>query len=297
MNDSLSEQEPKADPLASKGLALENRLPAEGINSSTEHPLRELAWLLTAAVVSVVVLAVVLSWGARWLAPQVPFSAERALAERVLDRKPDPEQVPRHQALQALANRLAASLQLPEGMQVVVTFEASPDVNAYATFGGRIRVLEGLLRKLPSEDALAALLAHEIAHVKHRHVAAQMGRGLALTLVLAAVSTDAAAAAQGVLGQAAGLVLLGYSREQESQADDDALRAVVALYGHAGGVVSLFETLAPASKAETGFEIMRSHPMTQNRIDAALSAARRAGWPTSGPLTALPVALQWPPER
>mgnify|MGYP001329997109 CR=1 FL=1 len=288
----MSEQGPPPEPL------LENRLPAEGINSSSEHPLREFAWLLTAALSVLLAVTLLIGWGAKWLAPLVPFSAEVALAERVVDHPPKTEQLPRHEALQSLADRLAARMDLPEGMTLMVRFDDSPVVNAYATFGGRIRVFEGLLRELKCEDALAALLAHEIAHVKHRHVAAQMGRGMALSLLLAAVSSEAgAAAAQAALGNAAGLVLMGYSREQEAQADEEALRAVVALYGHAGGVVSLFESLGPASERGPSIEALRSHPLTAARIDAALAGARQAGWPTAGELTALPAALSFTPRR
>ena len=72
-----------------RGPRLENRLPAEGINSSSEHPLKEFAWLIVASGVTLLVLMALASWGARWLAPQLPFSAEVALAQRLVERLPD----------------------------------------------------------------------------------------------------------------------------------------------------------------------------------------------------------------
>lgn len=281
---------------AGAGPSLENRLPAEGINSSDEHPLREFAWLIGASLVTLAVVIVLVGWGARWLAPRLPFEAEVALAQRVVDKPVEPatfEQARRSATLQALAERVAATMGLPPGMAPVATYVDSPVVNAYATLGGRIRVFKGLLDKLESEDALAALLAHEIAHVKHRHVAANLGRGMALSLLLGLVSADAGAmAAQGALGTATGLALLGYSREQETQADEEALAAVVAVYGHARGVVELFESLRQASPGtDTGLEVLGSHPLTATRIDAVRERARHAAWPMTGELTPLPTAL------
>jgi predicted Zn-dependent protease len=281
-----------------RGPTLENRLPAEGINSSEEHPLREFAWLVGASVVTLVLLTVLIGWGARWLAPRLPFSAEVALAERMVDAPQAGDDAARSAALQALALRVAQKMDLPAGMPLVLGYDGSPLVNAYATLGGRIRVHAGLLRQLRSEDALAALLAHEMAHVQHRHVAANLGRGLALAMLLGLLSSDAgAAAAQSALGQTAGLTLLGYSREQESQADEEALRAVVAMYGHGAGMVELFERLGEAD-ARTGpqWEALQTHPLTEDRLAAVRSQAQRAGWAVTGALTPMPPALVHKPE-
>lgn len=279
------------------GPRLENRLPREGINSADERPLREMAWLVGATVVVILLLAALASWGARWLAPRLPFHVEVSLAERLFDRPVAPEHLARTAAMQALADRLAQRMQLPTGMPIVLSLDEAPVVNAYATVGGRIRVYRGLMEKLKSEDALAALLAHEIAHVKHRHVAASMGRGLALALLLGVLSSDAGAtAAEAVIGNTTGLALLGYSREQEMQADAEALRAVVALYGHAAGVAALFGALgAEAMKAgEPPLEMLRSHPLTQDRIEAARRGAATLGVRIDGEQTPMPEVLKWP---
>lgn len=281
-------------PDADRGPRLENRLPAEGINSSTEHPLKEFGWLVGAGVAVLVLVIVVVGWGARVLAPHLPFEAEVALAERLSGAS---EQPPAHaertKALQALADRVAARMALPAGMTVKLRYEDAAFVNAYATVGGRVHVFRGLLHELRSEDALAALLAHEIAHVKHRHVAASVGRGMAVGLLLGVLSADAGAAvAQSTLGQAAGLTLLGYSREQEAEADAEALNAVVALYAHAGGMAELFGRLGAASRdAGPPLELLRSHPLTADRLQAVQAQARARGWALEGPLTPLQTPL------
>jgi Zn-dependent protease with chaperone function len=279
---------------------LENRLPPEDLLERDEHPLRELAWLLAASLFALAVLVLVAGLAARWLAPHLPFRHEVALAERLFDEAAptDAQARARHAALQALADRVAARMALPAGMQVRVTDDPSNLVNAYATLGGRIRVFHGLLRKLESEEALAALLAHEIAHVKHRHVAAGMGHGLAVALVLSVVAPEGAAqAAQGLLGGAAQLALLGYSRDNESLADEEALAASLALYGHAGGMAQLFKVL-PQADAPAGTAWLRSHPDTAERLARVQAAASPAPAPAPAALTPLPPALrELPPER
>jgi predicted Zn-dependent protease len=279
---------------------LENRLPPEELLERDEHPLRELAWLLAASLAALALLVLATGFAARWLAPKLPFEHELALAARLFDDaaadpKADAATRERQAALQALADRVAAVMELPPGMRVIVSAEPSELVNAYATIGGRIRVFHGLLRKLDSEEALAALLAHEIAHVKHRHVAAGMGHGLAVALMLSVVSPEGGAqAAQAVLGGAANLALLGYSRDAERQADADALAASLALYGHGGGVAALFAAL-PQDEAATGTAWLRSHPEATERLALLEAAAAARGARLAGPTTPLPAALRAPP--
>jgi Zn-dependent protease with chaperone function len=261
---------------------LENRLPPEDLLERDEHPLRELAWLLAASLAALALLVLATGFVARWVAPKLPFKHEQALAERLFDDREgalqgDTAARERRLALQALADRVAAVMDLPPGMRVVVSDEPSAVVNAYATIGGRIRLFHGLLRRLPSEETLAALLAHEIAHVKHRHVAAGMGHALAVSLLLAVVWPEGGAqAAQAVLGGAVNLALLGYSRDAERQADADALAASLALYGHGGGVKALFAAL-PLDEASSGATWLRSHPEGAERLALLEAAAAERG--------------------
>jgi beta-barrel assembly-enhancing protease len=276
---------------------LENRLPEEGINTSNEHPLREFAWLITAGLVSFGLLLALLSWSASWLAPKIPFRYEQALAQQLKlgDIKPGHEA--QQQYLQALVSRITPAMDLPAGMTIHVRYDPAAQVNAYATLGGHVVVFAGLLNQLPSEAALVTLLSHEIAHVKYRHVAASAGRGAAIALALSMLSADAGGrAAQSVFGLASEAALMSYSRDQEQQADAQALATAVALYGHGAGYVELFETLQkeeaklPEVMRSAGF--MRSHPLTQERLQAARELAQRQAWAMTGTSPPLPAHLK-----
>lgn len=288
------------DPAA--GPRLENRLAPDDARGRAEQPLRELAWLLAATLGALGLAAVLLAWAAQALAPHLPFSAEVALAESLLPDKPASSAADqaRRDALQTLAERMAGALSLPAGMTVSVTDEPRAEFNAYATLGGRIRVFHGVLAQVQHEEELAALLAHEIAHIKHRHVAANLGRGTTMALLLSVVSSEAGAGlAQALLGQAAHLALLGYSREQERQADADALRASVALYGHAGGLLALLHRLEVVEQqhgsSPPGW--LRSHPHGSDRLLSARALAQAQGWALSGAMQPLAAELRPADER
>jgi predicted Zn-dependent protease len=278
---------------------LENRLPAEGINASHENPLKEFAWLIVGSIVVLVALAALIGWGAGWIAPRIPYKFEAKLAGGIdLARLPANETARAAQAeLQGLADRLASRMALPEGMTVRVGYRDDKTVNAFATVGGQTVFFRGLIGKLDNENALAMVLAHEIAHLKYRHPAQALGRGLGVGIVLSVVSSELGqSAAGGVLSQAGVTTLLAFNREQEREADEEALRVIAAEYGHAGGALDLFDAFLklPAESrdpAVPAIEFMRTHPLTANRVQAVRSWASANKVPLDGARTPLTPAL------
>lgn len=285
-------------------MQFENRPPDEGINAQPENLGREAVWLIFGAIGCLLLLVVLADVGARWLAPRLPFSVEQALAERMEGERPklSPEQSAANAALQDLADRLRGPLGMPQDITVQVQVDDSEVFNAYATVGGRIVVHRGLLRRLRGEHELAALLAHEMAHVQHRHVAASLGRGLAIGVVLSIVSADAGGRAASVLlEQTGGLMMRGYGRDHEREADAGAMRAAAALHGHVGGVIGLFERISESRDCQKEGEPSRTipawlstHPADEDRSEAARTWARERGVPLSGAAPALhPALLGW----
>lgn len=280
-------------------MKLENRPPAEGINASHENPLREFAWLLAGSIALLVGAALLLSLGAQWIAPRIPYKYEAKLVADIAAPAPPGNAAARavQVELQVLADRLAGHMELPAGMQVKVGYRDEGIVNAYATLGGQTVFFRGLAARLDSEDALAMVMAHELAHLKYRHPAAALGRGVAVGLMLSVVSSELGrSAAGGVLGQAGVLTLLSFNREQERQADEEALRVLAAEYGHLGGAIDLFALFASLPGAErapdlAAIEFLRTHPLTARRIDDVQGWARANQVALQGVRRALPPAL------
>jgi predicted Zn-dependent protease len=276
---------------------LENPPQPEQYDPAAEQPVRELAILLGGVLALTLVAAFALAWFAGMLAPRLPFEVERDfMAERM---KVDPNFAAQAAELQRLADRLGAALVLPPEMTLTLHYSDNKTVNAYATLGGNIVVFRGLIERVSSENALAAVIAHEIAHIRHRHPAASAGRGLAIGLVISVLSSALGnTVAERVMGATGMGVLMNYSREQETAADEDALRAVAKVYGHLGGAADLFETLKQSHPgAEAGFEIFRTHPFSDRRIEHVREFAARHSIPAEGPLTPLTLVLPKPAEK
>lgn len=109
-----------------------------------------------------------------------------------------------------------------------VTLLNSPVDNAFAIPGGYVYVTRQLMALMNNEAELASVLGHEVGHVAARHSAKRNSRATkgGLIAVLATVAGSALGGSQGAeLGQALGSNLatryvLGFSRDQEYQADD-----------------------------------------------------------------------------
>jgi predicted Zn-dependent protease len=265
----------------------------EGINVSEKHPLRDFFSLTAAIVVLTVLLAAAAGFGAGYLARYLPFSSELKLAQGFSASAP--EDSPQRQALQQLADRLSAASGLAPDMKIRMHYSEESTVNAFATLGGNVVVFRGLVARLDNENALAMVVAHEIAHVKHRHPIASIGRGVAIGAMLSLVSSSAGQSIAGsVLGRAGLLTQLTFSRAQEEQADDSALAALAATYGHVAGATDLFERLR-AGEGRVGESLpqfMLTHPHLSERVARIEALARSQGWPIDAPKAPMPAALR-----
>lgn len=266
----------------------------EGINTSKEHPLKEFSLLLAAILLFVVVAIVSLSFAAHLLAPFIPFSAEQKMADmfssQIKNEQVVSDDVAVTRYMQSLADRLAVAEELPEDMSITVHYIDDETVNAFATLGGHVFFFRGLLESIPNENALAMVMAHEIAHVKYRHPIKSLGRAVITGTAIAVVSSAAGGSIiSDVLGETGLLTALKFSREQEQQSDETALKALAKVYGHVDGANVLFDVLEDAHKDKMQPpEFFSSHPHTENLIENIMAMATANNWLTTGDVTLLP---------
>ncbi len=269
----------------------------EGINTIVEHPLKEF-FILSVGILGVIFCAVIiLSLAAEKLAVYVPFKMEQDLIPEIWTQaKPETETNRQtREYLQSLSDRLADHMQLPDDMEITVHYMDEDTVNAFATIGGHIFIYQGLLDELDSENALAMVIAHEMAHVYHRHPIIAMGRGVVIGLLLSAI-----AGASGdlfvsqIVSETGMIALLNFTRDQEREADITALTAVNGLYHHVAGTNDLFRALMAAHDPESIEPplFLNTHPLTQDRIDALVEYARGKGWDAKVNLTPIPQYLR-----
>lgn len=251
----------------------------EGINVSPTHPLKDFALLVAGISALIVVAVLALSLLAGQLARHVPFEQERALASSLGRWLPDaPAQAlhrQRQQYLQQLAERLATAMELQPEMTLTVHYSASDTVNALATLGGHVVVFQGLIDTLPSENALAMIMAHEISHIRHRHPIVAMGRGFAVMFALSSLAGIGDGAMQQWLTGVGMLPILSFSRSQEEQADADALQAMLRSYGHVGDAAAFFEHVNRQEPMLQTPALFNTHPGHEERIKRIRDFAQR----------------------
>ncbi|KAB2922590.1 MAG: M48 family metallopeptidase [Dechloromonas sp.] len=264
----------------------------EGINVSPTHPLKDFALLVAGISTLLVVGVLILSLLAGQLTRHIPFAHEQALAaslDRWLPAAPEtPVQQQRQQYLQSLADRLTAAMDIPADMPITVHYAPAGTVNAMATLGGHIVVFQGLIDTLPNENALAMVVAHEIAHVRHRHPIVAMGRGFAVMLALSSLTGIGDGSLQRWLVGVGMLPVLSFSRHQEEEADDAALHAMLRRYGHVGEAAAFFEHIARQQPAAGGLPIFDTHPGHAERIARIRDFAARHGDAGNPPVIPLP---------
>ena len=176
-----------------------------------------------------------------------------------------------------LTEQIAAQLDTPDALRIRVHVVRGRVVNAGATLGCHIFIPEGLLRRLNSENGVAMVLAHELAHCVNRDPLRSAGRAFLWAIAVSSMQgTD-------LPGQDFGgsrLMLNAYSRQQELAADRQALTALQSHYGHIGGATHLFEVLLKSGSADGNPEVLSTHPGLDLRIKTINTMARDNGWRT-----------------
>lgn len=194
---------------------------------------------------------------------------------------------PRLQALLGeVAGRLVPATERPDEAYQVTILNA-PVVNAFALPSGRIYVTRGLLALANTSSEVAAVLAHEIAHVTLRHASARSeaaARSDLVSRVVADVLKDPATGA--MIQNQSRFSIARFSRHQELEADQVGVRTLARAgldpYGSTRFLTALGragDLALPAGTSKSSPDMLSSHPGTPERIAAALQAARRFGAP------------------
>jgi predicted Zn-dependent protease len=181
-----------------------------------------------------------------------------------------------NERVRRVGERIAAAAKddLPRVEWEFVVFDAPDTINAFALPGGKVGVYTGLLKVAESDDELAVVMGHEIAHVTARHGAERLSQSLAIAaggLVLSEAALrdsqhrDLILAAYG-LGSTVG-VILPFSRNNESEADEIGL-----IYSSKAGydpraALSFWRKMAAAKEGRSGPpEWLSTHPSDATRI-------------------------------
>lgn len=216
--------------------------------------------------------------------PEQEYYVGRSVAATILtDYQPvqNPELV-------GYVNSLGQALALASPRPVLYhgyTFQVldSDEINAFATPGGHIFVTRGMVLLTRSEDELAAVLAHEIAHVVERHGLGSIRTARVISAVqdgmfdtLSTLSGERLEEVTGIFADTTGdvvdtLVTRGYSGATEREADGIAAEILLRVGYDPFALIRLLERMDEAQAAEyegsrepRGFS--KTHPRPQSRI-------------------------------
>ncbi|MGE0667769.1 MAG: M48 family metallopeptidase [Sphingomonadales bacterium] len=182
-------------------------------------------------------------------------------------------------ALDGLTQRLSAKAGLPEPIRVHV--RSSGQVNAFASTGGHIVLLDGLIQQAETPEEVAGVLAHEIGHVKHRHPLKRLIDVAGIQVIVSAVSGDV-----GAVGTT--LLMLNYGRKDEAQADRTALDLMDRADIAGGGLADFFDRMQEKHEGRPDFiPFLETHPPLGDR-----SAVVR-GHRQNGAITPALTAKEW----
>jgi beta-barrel assembly-enhancing protease len=214
---------------------------------------------------------------AGWVAAAVPVEWEERLGDSLIDsyvsegrRVTDPRIV---DPVEKVVSRLAESRPGPYRYQVVVIDER--DVNAMAAPGGRLAVYRGLLEFVRTPEELAGVIAHEMEHVRRRHVTEGILKKASLGLLFSLVAGGSHSPASAGIGLVRALGELSYSREAESEADRGALDWLVAAHVDPRAMPEVLARMREVGGSPRWAEFLATHPAPESRALALRAAVRR----------------------
>jgi predicted Zn-dependent protease len=210
--------------------------------------------------------------------PEQEYYIGRSVGAVVLSKYPAYTNAQVNQYLNMLGQTLAAASDKPQifgGYHFLVL--DSDDINAFATPSGLVFVTRGLIRCCPTEDALAAVLSHEIGHVQLRHGMQSIEKAR-VTEALTVIATEGAKTLgspevaqltetfSGAISDIAkSMINNGYSRSFEYQADETAVILLQRVGYNPRGLIDMLTVMEKKLKPG-GFDFAKTHPAPRDRI-------------------------------
>ena len=154
-----------------------------------------------------------------------------------------------------------------EGFHWLFTTVDDPTVNAWCMPGGLVVVYTGILELAETDDELATIMGHEIAHAIARHGNERMSQGLGVQVALGVLQGTTSEDKQQLLyyaGVGSQLGMLKFSRTHETESDKIGLVYMKMAGYNPGKAVVFWEKMAADGASPP--EILSTHPSDERRI-------------------------------
>ena len=212
------------------------------------------------------------------LTPENEFYLGRAVAANIAGTYT----IYKNAALQTYLNKICNTIvinsprpDIYKGYHVAILDTA--EINAFATPGGHIFVTRGLIACASSEDALASVIAHEVAHIQLRHALTSIRNARYFNAVASGIAAGSETVSGAmefaeIMGVSVDEVITtitvkGFSKSQELEADAAALSLLAAAGYQPSGMVGMLEALK-SQKQDKSKGFGKTHPTPADRITA-----------------------------
>ncbi|SRR5471030_150751 len=254
------------------------------IHRMESHKRGVIATLLATCLLIVFYVYGLLPWASNAIALRIPTSVEQSLGRHTMtllqasDFKETALSAARQQQVDMLFRQV-----LPEslrGARTPVTLKLMdvPDVaNAFMLTDGTLVLTDKLVTLAPGDDALAAVMLHEIAHHVYRHPMRMLVRSSLVSLSLLWMTGDVSGVGDTLLQAASLANELQFSRGMEQDADDWAIAEMKRQERSLTQMADIFRLLIAESKDEQGSGLpdwLSTHPAMQSRIEHIDAAAQ-----------------------
>jgi Zn-dependent protease with chaperone function len=264
---------------AALAAVIEERAPSLDRGGAADRRLRRRVVVLSLVAIASVVLTALFGMPvlANKITPMIPLPMERKFGEAI-DRQIravlgarnrgetlacGTSDTPGRRALDRLVQQLATTAHAPYRFHVEVVRQAQ--ANAFALPGGQIYVFEGLLKKSETPHELAGVLAHEMGHVVHRDGTRAVLQSAGLSFLFGMMLGDFVGGGAVIIA-AKTVVSSSYSRHAETAADRYSVELMQKTGGDPRALGAILSRIA--ADKDGGFELLRDHPDTKDRIAA-----------------------------
>lgn len=230
--------------------------------------------ILTLGIIAFVVLSLLVVGFIFWFLPWVgekataliPVQTEIELGKNIA--KVYEQQNKINDSASYYLGEFVKQLDLEDTYKINAQVIESRDINAFALPGGNIFVYSGILDKMNSYEELVALLGHEVTHVTNRHSLKSICRNAASSIAISSMFGDAGGVSSVILAQANEFKQLDYSRDLETEADDNGLQIMVNNKVNPKGMLDLLHLLKVENAQMPQYmKYLSTHPDTDSRIE------------------------------
>ena len=189
-----------------------------------------------------------------------------AVSERIRQRYGVVQDPAIHKYVSLVGQVLAHASTRP-GLQWRFIVLDTDGVNALAAPGGLVHITRGALSLMKSEAELAGVLGHEIIHVTEKHTIKAIQKGK-MVQIGADETVGSAGVFNKLVDKATGVVMAGFGREEELEADRKGIVVANTVGYEPNGLKNFLTTLADRNKASTEKQgLFASHPEMKERLE------------------------------